>query len=65
MPVILATQEAEIRKISVQSRPSQTVSQDHSSKKKKKNPQNRAHGSGSRYMPCSNPRTAKKKKKIM
>jgi hypothetical protein len=44
-PVILATQEAEIRRIVVQSQPGQVVHKPLSQKKKKKKPtQNRAGG---------------------
>jgi hypothetical protein len=39
-PVILATQEAEIRRISVRSQPGQIVPQDPISHTKKENPQN-------------------------
>jgi hypothetical protein len=42
MSVILATQEAEIRMIMVQSQPRKTVSQTHLKKKKKKKSQKKA-----------------------
>jgi hypothetical protein len=43
-PVILATQEAEVRKIEFQNQPRQTVLKTLSQKKKKKNSTNRANG---------------------
>jgi hypothetical protein len=43
-PVILVTQKAEIRRISVQSQPEQIVPEKNSSQKKKKNHKKRAGG---------------------
>jgi hypothetical protein len=52
MPIILATQEAEIRRIMVQSQPWANSLQTPSQKKKKKPSQKRAAGSGSRCKSC-------------
>jgi hypothetical protein len=60
MPVILATQEAEIRRIMVQSQPRQIVQETLSQKKKK--PTKQGWWSDSRYRPSSNPSTTKNKK---
>jgi hypothetical protein len=61
MPIILATQEAEIRRIKARTQPGQivceTLSQKNHDKKK-------GWWSGSRCRPSSNPSTAKKKKKF-
>jgi hypothetical protein len=58
-PVILATQEAEIRRIKVQSQPGQIVHKTLSQKKKKS--QKRSGGVAQAVGPESKPRTAKKK----
>jgi hypothetical protein len=60
MPVILATQEAEIRRIAVQSQPKQIVCETTS-----KNPiTKKGWWSGSTCRPSSNPSTAKKRDTI-
>jgi hypothetical protein len=60
MPVILATQEAEIKKIAVQRHPGQTVQETLS----RKNPsQKKAWWSGSRCRPEFKSQYCKKKKK--
>jgi hypothetical protein len=61
MPIILAIQEAEIRRIAVQSQPRQTVYETLSLKKKKS--QKRAHGVAQGVGPKVSPSTTKKKKK--
>jgi hypothetical protein len=69
MPVILTTQEVEIRRIMVQSQPGQTVRKtlyQNKTKQNKKNPsQNRARGVAQGESPEFNPSSSKKKKKKM
>jgi hypothetical protein len=60
MPVILATQEAEIRKTAVQSQPKQIVLRDPILKTLHKN---RAGGVAQGEGPSSSPSTAKKEKR--
>jgi hypothetical protein len=63
MPLMLATQEAEIRRITVQSHPRQIVPQDPISKnKKKKTSQKRAGGVAQGVGPEYKPKLQKKKK---
>jgi hypothetical protein len=61
MPVILATEEAEIRKITVQSQPEQIVHKTLSSKKKKK--ERGTGGEAQSVNPELKPQYHKKKKK--
>jgi hypothetical protein len=62
MPLILATQEAESRRIMVQSQPRQIVPQDPIPKIKKKSSQKRAGGVAQGVGPQFKPQTAKKKR---